>query len=100
VGLLLDGGRGSAALQIAFCQLDAIAELGPHPPAFASLRVSATVRESIQMWSTVLEVLNGRSARAPVLRPSVPMEVVTDASLDGWGWAGMGLCVVGAWPVI
>lgn len=77
---------------------DAIADLGPHPPAFARVQVSEAVRESIRMWSTLLGVLNGRSARAPVLRPSVPTEVVTDASLDGWGWAGMGLCAAGVWP--
>ena len=50
------------------------------------------------MWRKILSLLNARSAVSKVLRPSVPADVGTDASLTGWGWSGMGHFAFDKWP--
>lgn len=77
---------------------DAVVALGPRRSMSSLVQVSAAMRDSISMWAKLLSLLNARSARAPILRATVPGEVTTDASLSGWGWAGMGICAAGAWP--
>lgn len=78
--------------------IDTVTALGPRPRQSRRVLVSAAMRDGIQTWDHLLSVLNARSARAPVLRPTVPGEASTDASLTGFAWEGMGTFEHAAWP--
>jgi hypothetical protein len=78
--------------------IDALVELGPLPHPKKRVSLSLAVRENIAMWSKLLSLLNARSAVTRFLRPQVPTDAATDASLTGWGWRGMGLYAFDAWP--
>jgi hypothetical protein len=78
--------------------IDVITAMGPRPRASSPVRIGAAVRDSLATWDLLLSLLNARSAQAPVLRPTVPGEATTDASLTGWAWEGMGLFEHDAWP--
>ena len=78
--------------------IDAVTALGPKMRMSAPVRVSAAMLDSISMWNKLLSLLNAKSARAPILRPTVPGEATTDASISGWAWEGMGVFEHDAWP--
>ena len=78
--------------------IDAVTALGPRVRMTAAVRVGAALLDSIAMWHQLLSLLNARSARAPILRPTVPGEATTDASLSGWAWEGMGVFEHDSWP--
>ena len=77
---------------------DAVVALGRDRTMASKVTVSLAMRYSLSLWSKLLSLLNARSAAAPISRVRVPGEVTTDASLSGWGWAGMGICAAGRWP--
>jgi hypothetical protein len=78
--------------------MDELAALGPLPCSRRRVRVSASMRANVAMWRRLLNLLNARSAVTRVLRPEVPTEAATDASLSGWGWCGMGQFAYDRWP--
>ena len=78
--------------------IDAVTALGPRKKRQQKVEVSAAMREGIDMWLRLLTLLNARSASCPALRPTVPQEATTDASLTGWAWEGMGAFDHGPWP--
>ena len=78
--------------------IDALADLGPCPHPKQQVQLAAPLKENIRMWRKLLNLLNARSARSMPLRPTVPTDAATDASLTGWGWSGMGQFEFDAWP--
>ena len=51
---------------------EAVTALGPRPSMRDHVVISPAIRDSIEMWSQLLSLLNGRSAMAPILRATVP----------------------------
>ena len=78
--------------------LDAINELGPNPCSSTRITISEPIKESLDMWSSLMNTLNSVNANVRAMRPTVPSEIRTDASLMGWGWAGMDSHEYGRWP--
>ena len=78
--------------------LDAINDLGPDAPSSARIKIDGAIKESLGMWSSLMTNLNAVNANVQAMRPTVPGEIRTDASLQGWGWIGMGKFDYGAWP--
>lgn len=78
--------------------IDAITSLGPDPPKGRRLTINQAMQDGIDMWCTLLGLLNTRPISAPISRHRVPGEVTSDASFDGWGWEGMGDFAFGQWP--